>query len=258
MPIAGDIMASRWAFEALAVDQYKNNRYESHFYAYDKQMKMAEFKKNFWLSKLREKISFVHNNIKVDSTRNQVQIALKLLRNEIGKELHKTRKRIPFNALDKLNINDFNDGVYQKVNQYLMALNQYYIQVYNTANSDKDALIVSMNKTPGQKKAFIKLKNEYTNDALSDLVTNKNEFNKIIEKGTHLYQKANPVYLDPLKLRAHFFAPRKLILGEYISTYAFNNIVIWVMSLVMVITLYFDTFRKILVGFEKMFSHLRR
>ena len=34
-PIVADIMASRWAFEALTVTQFKDNFFESHFYDYE-------------------------------------------------------------------------------------------------------------------------------------------------------------------------------------------------------------------------------
>jgi ABC transport system ATP-binding/permease protein len=34
--LTGEIMASRWAFEALAVEQYKNNRYMARFFRYGK------------------------------------------------------------------------------------------------------------------------------------------------------------------------------------------------------------------------------
>ena len=57
------------------------------------------------------------------------------------------------------------------------------------------------------------------------------------------------MFEDPIdsKLgRAHFFAPRKNFLGHYFSTYWFNLCVIWVMSFVLIITLYFDVFKKVL------------
>ncbi|MBL4652320.1 MAG: ATP-binding cassette domain-containing protein, partial [Flavobacteriales bacterium] len=36
VPFIGDSMASRWAFEALVVNQFKNNEFEKYFYEYDK------------------------------------------------------------------------------------------------------------------------------------------------------------------------------------------------------------------------------
>ena len=61
-------MASRWAFEALAVNHYKNNLFEKEFYQQDRQLKAAEFKKNYWLGKMRSKVSSCQNNPKQSRT----------------------------------------------------------------------------------------------------------------------------------------------------------------------------------------------
>lgn len=63
-------------------------------------------------------------------------------------------------------------------------------------------------------------------------------------------QNFEPVFLYPpqtsgLSLRAHFFAPAKYFFGMKISTLAFNLIIIWTMSVVFYITLYYDVLRKI-------------
>ena len=53
VPWIGNVMASRWAYEALAVTQFKENPYEREFYAFDQRMKTANWKKDLWLSELR-------------------------------------------------------------------------------------------------------------------------------------------------------------------------------------------------------------
>ena len=35
VPVIGDMMAARWSFEALAVEQFKNNKYERNFFKYN-------------------------------------------------------------------------------------------------------------------------------------------------------------------------------------------------------------------------------
>src|SRR5690349_7587653 len=53
VPFWGEVMASRWAFEALAVNQFKAYKYEKMFYDYEKIMSYSDFRKNFWIPKLR-------------------------------------------------------------------------------------------------------------------------------------------------------------------------------------------------------------
>ncbi|MFN7013921.1 MAG: ABC transporter permease, partial [Bacteroidia bacterium] len=86
VPLAGEVMASRWAFEALAVNQFKANNYERKFYKYDKIMSNAGFKKDFWIPKIREKINACENNYNKPEMRHQFERDIALLRNELGME----------------------------------------------------------------------------------------------------------------------------------------------------------------------------
>ncbi|MCH8319311.1 MAG: hypothetical protein IIA88_12620 [Bacteroidetes bacterium] len=101
-------------------------------------------------------------------------------------------------------------------------------------------------------------KDRYTNDALSDLLVNKKELNKYIVVKGEIIQLADPIYLDPQQpmIRAHFFAPRKKLFGTYYDTFWVNLLVIWMMSLVLVITLYFNLFRKFIDSTGDLFSKL--
>jgi hypothetical protein len=64
-----------------------------------------------------------------------------------------------------------------------------------------------------------------------------------------LIQRVDPVYLDPTESNlgaAHFYAPKKQFLGNLISTYWFNLAIIWLMSLSLMVMLYYEVFKKIL------------
>ena len=50
-------MASRWAYEALTVTQFKDNKYEKKFFKYDKEMSFANWKKDQWESNLDTKLT---------------------------------------------------------------------------------------------------------------------------------------------------------------------------------------------------------
>ena len=88
VPPIGQIMASRWAFEALAVNQYMENDYERLFYQYDQQMSEANFKKNFWIARLKAKVGLLSNwlNKKSKSTPEEIERELETIRNAMLKE----------------------------------------------------------------------------------------------------------------------------------------------------------------------------
>ncbi|MBV6484264.1 MAG: Vitamin B12 import ATP-binding protein BtuD [Flavobacteriales bacterium] len=257
VPFVGEVMASRWAYEALAVHQFRDNKFEKQFYKLDKELKVVEFKKNFWLAKLREKLSTTQNNISDDSKKEEITNNLKLLQNEITKELDRNPK-IKFADLDNLTPEKVNATVFNNTKNYLQELNNYYLQKYKKANSKRDKLASELNKDTEAKELFIKMKDRYTNDALSDFVKDKNEMNKIIELDNQLYQKADPVYLSPDGFRAHFYAPEKKVFGTYIDTYWVNIAVIWFMSIILAFTLYFDVLKNFILGIEKLIEKIKK
>jgi hypothetical protein len=57
---------------------------------------------------------------------------------------------------------------------------------------------------------------------------------------------------------SHFFAPRKKIFGKYFDTFWVNLSVLWGMSLIMAITLYFDLLRKVIDGLGNFFSRFSK
>jgi hypothetical protein len=104
------------------------------------------------------------------------------------------------------------------------------------------------------KEAFIQHKRDYHNDKLAEFVENNNETVRIIEYQGELIQKIDPIYLDPdTKLvKAHFYAPRKYFFGQYKSTFWVNTFVIWFMTLLLYLLLYFRGLRKLLDWFENL------
>lgn len=263
VPIIGDAMTSRWAFEALAVNQFKNNKYEKLFYPYDQDEKSANWKKNFWKSRIEEKIGTVQDNLGNPEKQEQIKSALLLLKTELTKELD----HLPSNdskyrfegfkpAVENLTPEKVTEEGLEQIRNLMASINKFYIKVSNNAVDRKDEIIGSMNNTPEGKKEFNKLQEDYVNNSLNDLVTNKNDINIIIEVDNMLIQRADPVFLDPEGFRAHFFAPRKKLFGSYIETFWANIGVIWLMAITLVITLYFDLFKKSLDGLEKLTSRI--
>ena len=109
-----------------------------------------------------------------------------------------------------------------------------------------------MNTTNEDKDRFIEMKNDYTNDALSDFVKDKNAINKILELNGQLIQKSDLIYLSPKGARAHFYAPEKRFFNKNVDTFWYNILIIWIMSLILAVTLYFDLLKKIITIGEKI------
>ena len=253
IPIYGEIITARWGYEALAVHQFKENKYQKQFYDFNKEMSKAEFKKNYWVKNLLNKVDYIEKYYKSAENTKRVNNNILLLRNEIGKELEKN-KIIEFKYIDSLYYDSLSDLIINEVRNYLNNINRLYIKYYNKICDKRDIVIRNLQKSPEAKQDFIQLKREYNNDRLTEFVENSNDIVRIIEYKGHLYQKIDPVYMDPEHkfVKSHFYAARKNIFGRYYSTFWVNTCVIWFMSIICFIILYYRGLKKFLDYMEQL------
>jgi hypothetical protein len=99
-------------------------------------------------------------------------------------------------------------------------------------------------------------KNQYRNESLADLVMNVAVKKRLLEYKGQLIQQINPIFQspstdNPLNYRTAFFVSEKNLLGLTVSTFVFDLLVIWSMSVVFYILLYFEAFRKLIGMFSK-------
>ncbi len=142
IPFYGEIMTARWAYEALAVEQFKNNEYEKPLYENEKKMSIAQYKKNYWLKKLENKLNFIARNYDKKNKKEAVERDLLILQNEIPHELQ-INKNVPISnfVIDNLYQHHLSDSLFAALNKYFEQLNEYYINMYNTTNKKHDRLI---------------------------------------------------------------------------------------------------------------------
>jgi hypothetical protein len=148
-----------------------------------------------------------------------------------------------------LNIDNFNPEVSNATGRYLDSLDRQFRKVRNKNKVRKDSVSNSLIERIGSD-AFIKLKDDYSNNQLENVVLDRLRVERSIETDNRIIQKYEPGYMIPLSKsgRAHFYAPYKLIGSIKVDTYWFNLIVLWLAALGWYIALYFNLLQK-LVGF---------
>ena len=258
IPWYGAIITARWAYEAVAVYQFKNNDFQKQFYLYDKAMSVADFKKNYWVVDLQNKVDFIERNLDQEEYQVEIEKNLRVLSNEIRKEL-KNNPVITFDYLDQLNPASISTSVLTYTRDYLNLARQYYVKLFNKYNNEEDQLKSELQQTEEGKEEYFRIKREYDNESLTDFVTNSSAVERIIEYKDELIQKIDPIYLDPSSrfIRAHFYAPRKQIFGRYFDTFGVNICVIWFMTIVLYVILYYRLLKKMLDFFEQLSDKLR-
>lgn len=257
VPVLGDLMASRWAFEAAMVTQFKDNMYSRLFYPVDKEIAEADYKKTYYIPRLQSELSFVFNNSRGgEPTKTEsLKSSLKLIRNEINKELSRIGTE-NFIQRERLTLEQFDSATYRVTNDFLNTLKLMYVNRYNLLMDKRDSLINALTDRVDGEERLQEMRLNYENKAVTTALKNINTPNRIVRKEDHLVQKIYPVFnIDEhpehaLDFKAQFFSPAKHFAGLYIDTLFFNVIIIWIMTIVLYITLYFDVLRNLLKLFE--------
>jgi hypothetical protein len=258
IPFYGELMTARWGYEALATYQFINNDYQKMLYPFNQKMSEAEYKKNYWLPEIRNRIDQCITSI--NKPKDDVfKDNLTLLRNEISAE-NQDNELMQFSDVNKLTNNQISKKTLENLLKHTDRLNRFYINIYNKNNATRDSIILSLQIKKTAKESFLKLKNDNDNESLTEFVRNSNDIDRIIAYKNKLYRKIDPIYLEPKHpfLKAHFYAPIKLIGNTPISTFWANVIVLWTMSLILFVLLYFRILKHILDFIEYYLSKLKK
>ncbi len=256
IPLLGELMASRWAFEAYMVTQFKDNPLEKQFYELDQKHAIAEYKRGYYLPTLESKLSDVINH--PEDWRNQregnkIKATLDLLRNELTHESGIVGKGMP--EINKLEVGKFDSAAYLKVNQFLKTLKEFYSIRSRHAQANKEKLLAQLTDDDEKKVAYEKLKMKYQNDAVTKMVENTQSQVRIIDWDGELIQKIYPIYFNEhrpshfMDFRDNFYIPAKYFAGQKFDTLYFNLSVIWLMIVVLYVSLYFELLKKAVIGF---------
>lgn len=257
VPVMADLMASRWAYEAMAVYQFKHNEYEQPYFEYERLESIADFKSAYIADELRKRNQFLmdHYTSKDDSIVKLVAKEKRIIYSELRAEPF----RSGIETLDLRNIlmkDAYTQEIGNQLDEYISNFKKHYQDEYNL-----NARLVEKKMAFYESKGvnMHEEKNKFFNESLADLVRNSSVPKRILEYQGKLIQTINPIFQLPqpnhqLDYRTAFFVPEKNLAGNLISTYWFNFMIIWLMVLLCYIMLYFELLRKIVDffnGFEK-------
>lgn len=241
--IAGDLMVSRWAYEALAVEQFTGNEYQEHFYNIEKQMSQSSFYSHFLIPELKNQLQYIYSNQEDKDKTEVVKNKLTIFNEEIHKITSKTGQKSPLKQ--DVTLENINDSTYAAMNQWLYKAKSDFNSIYRNTYLQKDAIFKKLIETEG-KEAVIQLKKDYFNENLSSMVLNSNDLKRIAETPEGLVQYMDPVYRTPDSNfgRAHFYASEKILFNYSMSTFWFNLMVIWLFTIFLYFSLIFNWFKR--------------
>ena len=247
-PIISDLMASRWAYEAITVDQFKTNSYEAPLFKYNQRKSELNFVKSYTLPRLKDIIQ--------KELEDQEGVYLKTIKNAINK----LNKKYKTNITDTKNLTRIDQQGFNLINKNLTTLNKILTKRYNKISDlIENKKIFYNNQAIKESSSLLNIKKNNLNEQLQDVVKNIAAKNRIIIYNDQLIQKYDPIYQKPvpnsyLDYRAHLYSPEKHFMGNTYDTFYFNLIVIWLMSLFLFISLYFDFIKTTIVKTSNLFK----
>jgi len=224
VPIVGDIMASRWAYEALLVTQFTNNEFQKYYFAIEKQESNTKFNLLFVLPEAKNAIRELQSN--GDKNSIDYKNTIELLHNEVA--MLKQTDNTNLLHGKQLFSNDF-----KTLENKLDAINDILPEKLNKLSQKKDSITRLLVSKFGNINRYLEFKNKYYNNNLSDLVLKRKELESFLKSDQNIIRKMEPIYQLPGSKygRAHFLSSSKAIDGLTMSTLSFNLIAIWLMSI---------------------------
>jgi len=252
VPVAGDVMVTRWAYEALMVEEFKSNKFEKPFFNYDMQISQNDWYASFLIPELKAKINECVTAGKEEKYRDYCKMNLRKVKYHLN-ELSSITGIKPGAWLESVNYDDFSGHTGDQVIEYLDSLGFSLRMAIREINAEKDALYDQMRMAMGNDK-LLELREKNYNENLADIVRNTLNKNKILDSDNRLIQKADPIFMKPGSKfgRAHFYAPYKQIGDLKIDTLPFNVIIIWLMTIGLSVTLYFNILKKFIIFLESL------
>jgi ABC-type multidrug transport system ATPase subunit len=214
-PLIGEIIPSRWAFEALMVEQFTANAYNQGFFPIEKEKFLAQYYKDIHLPEVR---NLTEAYAKGDSSLKQI-IENETLR--LGKAA-RIQPPLPGES----------SGVYLEKADSALRIRAHNFTAYLEQKRQE--------QTEEKGSEWLNtLKQTHHNEAVEALLTGQG--NRFFKKtGNRIYPQIGQVYLPPEHPlgRAPFYSHEKRMGGYYFSTYLFNLIILYSFAILAIIAIF--------------------
>ena len=228
VPLIGDLIPSRWSYEALAVTSFADNDYEKPFFQLDKEKYETQFYNMVFLYELQSQLETMNDEKKRGKEVNPdhlnvIQTNLPTLTEYAGLEAYQ------------------GDYSYDSLREYMKNAEKILSKKSNRATLDKEAVVDQFVRENG-KEALLELKKSHHNLKLEDFVVGADQGRMLDIVDGHIVPRVGPIFLTPHNQmgRAPFYSSEKIVAGIHVKTLWFNMGIIFLMCIVATILLMAD------------------
>lgn len=252
VPVIGDIMVTRWAYEAMSVEQFKSNKFEKPFFRDDMALSQNDWYASFLIPTLKVKADECLAEGKNPNYKKYKEENFEKLNYHID-ELSALTGINPGNWIRNLNYSDYNDFIASETKELLDSIRTSLRITSRQIELKHDSIYKQISSRIGETE-FVKLREKNYNENMANILLNRLTTSKIYDSPERLIQKSDPVFMKPGSKygRTHFYAPFKQIGNLRIGTLFFNMLAIWIMILFLFVTLYYNVLKRFMKLLESM------
>ena len=228
VPIIGDLIPSRWSYEALAVTSFTDNEYEVMFFDTDREKYETQYYNMGFLYELQSQLETMKSERvkgkKVDPNHLEV-----------------IRTNLPL-ITEYCNMQSYQgDESYESLHNYMKEAENILSKRGNELSMKADRQIQNFIKRNG-KEALLQLKRDNYNLKLEDCVTGADQLHTLEVIDDQIVPRMGLIFLTPRNHmgRAPFYSSEKIVGSLHIKTLWFNMAVLLLMSIIVTILLLTD------------------
>ena len=228
VPIIGDLIPSRWSFEALAVTSFTDNKYERLFFNLDKEKYETQFYNIGYLYEIQSQLE----TLKDEQTHGK----------DVKTEhMEVIRTNLPI-VTEYCGMKAYQgDESYTSLYNYMKEAEKILSKRSNQATLKVDALTADFIRNYG-KDALLDLKRNNFNLKLEDFVISAGNHKLLDVIDNTIVPRTGPIFLTPRNKtgRAPFYSSVKILGDTPVKTLWFNMAVLLLMSVIVTILLLTD------------------
>ncbi len=228
VPIIGDLIPSRWSYEALAVTSFTDNEYERNFFALDKEKYETQYYNMGLLYELQSQLETLKDEQKRDKESNVDHMAV-------------IRTNLPL-ITAYCDMKPYSgDESYQSLYDYMREAENILSKRSNEISLKADALTSSYIRQ-NSKEALLDLKRQNYNIKLEDCVIGADQQRMLDIIDNYAVPRTGLIFLTPQSTigRAPFYSSEKIVGSWHIKTLWFNMAVLLLMCIITTLMLLTD------------------
>ena len=228
VPLIGDIIPSRWSYEALAVTSFTDNPYEARFFENDKEKYETQFYNMGFLYELQSQLETMKSE--QDKGKEVNALHMEVIRTNLPR-LTAYCGMQPYQG----------DDSYESLKTYMSEAERILSKRSNEISLKINAQVSSFIRQNG-KEALLELKRNHFNTKLEDCVIGADQQRMIDVVEDRIVPRTGLIFLTPQSRvgRAPFYSSEKIVGPWHVKTLWFNVSVLLLMSIIMTILLLTD------------------